>query len=181
MLKAIGLVELISVAKGIEAADAMLKSASIELLEAKPACPGKYIVLISGEVASVQNAIEAGQKVGSTAVVDDFILPNIHPCVINAIAGISPATEIKALGIIETFSVASLIVAADSALKAGDVEIIEIRIAMGLGGKSFVTFTGDISSVISSVDAGVASVSEKGMLAEKAIIPAPHNTLKQYV
>lgn len=178
-MEAIGLVELNSIAKGIEAADAMLKSAQVELLEAKPVCPGKYIVMISGDVAAVQSSVDAGKSIGASAVIDDFILPNVHPNVIRAISSASEVSEIKALGIIETFSIASLIVAADTAAKAGQVDLIEIRIGMGIGGKSFVTLTGDVSSVTSSVEAGVVIASERGMLIEKVVIPSPHNNLKQ--
>ena len=85
------------------------------------------------------------------------------------------------MGIIETFSISSLIVAADTAAKAGDVELIEIRPGMGIGGKSFVTLTGDVSSVKASVEAGVALASEKGMLVEQVVIPSPHHNLKQYL
>jgi len=178
-MEAIGLIELNSIAKGIEAADAMLKSAQVELLEAKPVCPGKYIVMISGDVAAVQSSVDAGKSIGASAVIDDFILPNVHPNVIKAISSASEVSGIKALGIIETFSIASLVVAADTAAKAGQVDLIEIRIGMGIGGKSFVTLTGDVSSVTSSVEAGVVIASERGMLIEKVVIPSPHNNLKQ--
>jgi len=178
-MEAIGLVELNSIAKGIEAADAMLKAAQVELLEAKPVCPGKYIVMISGDVAAVQSSVDAGKSIGASAAIDDFILPSVHPHVIKAISSVSEVSEIKALGIIETFSIASLIVAADTAAKAGQVDLIEIRIGMGIGGKSFVTLTGDVSSVTSSVEAGVFLASERGMLIEKVVIPSPHYNLKQ--
>lgn len=178
MLQAIGLVELISIAKGIEAADAMLKAAQVELLEAKPTCPGKYIILICGPVAAVESAVNTGKTIGDYAVVDDFILPNVHPSVISAISAASTVDAVKALGIIETFSIASLIVAADIAAKAGDVELIEVRAGAGIGGKSFVTLTGDVSSVNSSIEAGAASASAKGMLVEKVVIASPHDSLK---
>ncbi|KUO51744.1 MAG: propanediol utilization protein [Desulfitibacter sp. BRH_c19] len=179
MIQAIGLVEFISIAKGIEAADIMLKASLVDLLEAKPICPGKYIVLVCGDVSAVENAVEAGKNVGSTAVVDDFVLANVHSSVIKAISATTAATEVVALGIIETYSIASLIVAADIAAKAGDVELIEIRVAMGIGGKSFVTLTGDVGSVKAAIEAGSASVSEKGMLVEKVVIPSPHKSLKK--
>ena len=181
MIQAIGLVEFISIAKGIEAADAMLKAAQVSLLEAKPICPGKYIVLVCGDVAAVQSSVDTGRTCDAQAVIDHFILPNVHPQVIAAILAASPEIEVKALGIIETFSVASLIVAADTAAKAGNVALLEIRPGMGIGGKSFVTLTGDVSSVKSSVEAGAVSAGEKGMLVEKVVIPAPHPSLKQCV
>lgn len=179
LIQAIGLVELTSIAKGMEAADAMLKSAQVDLLEAKTTCPGKYIVLVCGDVAAVQSAVDAGKAIGAHSVVDDFMLPNIHPSVIQAIGAATPVTGIRALGIIETFSIASLIVAADTAAKSGNVELIEVRTGMGIGGKSFVTLTGDVSSVKSSIEAGAVMASERGMLVEKVLIPSPHHSLQQ--
>ncbi|AFL98826.1 MULTISPECIES: BMC domain-containing protein [Desulfitobacterium] len=178
-MESIGLVEINSIAKGIEAADAMLKAAQVDLLEAKPVCPGKYTILICGDVAAVQSSVDAGKGIAANSVLDDFILPNVHPQVLKAISSTTPITEIIALGIIETFSVASLIVAADTAAKTGQVDLVEIRIGMGIGGKSFVTLTGDVASVESSVAAGAALASERGMLVEKVVIPSPHYNLKQ--
>jgi microcompartment protein CcmL/EutN len=177
MLTAIGLVELNSIAKGIEAADAMLKSAQVEILTSRPICPGKYIVLISGDVAAVESAVRAGVNLGEAAVVDEFILPNVHPAVIPAISATTPAVDMQALGIIETFSIASLIVAADTAVKAAEVDLIEIRLGTGIGGKSFVTLTGDVAAVKAAVEAGSASVAEKGLLLNKVVIPSPHRNL----
>ncbi|NLI28928.1 MAG: BMC domain-containing protein [Nitrospiraceae bacterium] len=181
MLHAIGLLELTSIAKGIEAADAMLKASQVDLLEAKPICPGKYIVLVAGDVAAVQSSVDAGKSIGTDAVVDDFVLSNVHPNVISAIGAASPVTDIRALGIIETFSVASLIVAADTAAKAADVNLLEIRTGMGIGGKSFVTMTGDVSSVQAAVDAGTGLAAERGMVVERVVIPSPHAQLKQCI
>lgn len=181
MIRAIGLVELTSIAKGFETADAMLKSAQVELLEAKPVCPGKYIVLVTGDVAAVESAVDNGKAIGAEHVLDDFILPNVHPSVILAIGLATPVSDIRALGVIETFSVASLILAADTAAKAGDVELIEVRTGMGIGGKSFVVLTGDVSSVKASVEAGVALASERGMLVEQVVIPSPHHQLRQCI
>lgn len=177
-IQTIGLVELSSIARGMETADAMLKASQIELLEARPICPGKYMVLVCGDVSSVQNSVDVGKAVGGHTVVDEFLLPSVHPSVIAAISGVSPVSVVGALGIIECFSVASLIVAADTAAKAAGVELIEVRTAMGIGGKSFVTLTGDVSSVKAAVEAGVATLSKKGMLVEMAIIASPHPQLK---
>jgi len=181
MLHAIGLLELTSIARGIESADTMVKASQVELLEAKPICPGKYIVLVAGDVAAVQSSIDAGKAIGADAVVDDFVLSNVHPFVIAAISSASPVTDIAALGIIETFSVASLIVAADIAVKAAQVTLIEIRTGMGIGGKSFVTLTGDVSSVQAAVDAGAAHAAERGMVVDRVVIASPHVQLKRCI
>lgn len=178
MMQAIGLVELTSVAKGLESADSMVKASAVELLEAKPICPGKYMIMVTGDVSAVQSSVDIGKQVGADAVVDDFILPNVHPSVITAIGSSTQIDNIQAVGVIETFSVASLIVAADTAAKAANVELIEIRTGMGIGGKSFVVLTGDVSSVNAGVDAGASRAMEKGMLVEKTVIPSPHPQLK---
>jgi microcompartment protein CcmL/EutN len=86
---------------------------------------------------------------------------------------------INALGIIETYSAASCIIAADAAAKAGYVNLIEIRIAAGLGGKAFVIMTGDVGSVTNSVSAGVEGVGESGPVVSSVVIPSPSAELKQ--
>jgi len=177
MLQAIGLVEFNSIAKGIEAADAMLKTGRVETIMCRTICPGKYIALVSGDVAAVQSAVNAGINKGDSSVVDDFILPNVHPMVIPAISGAPSIPAVRALGIIETFSIASIIVAADKAAKAGDVVLLEIRIGIGIGGKAFVTLTGDVAAVKSAVEAGTATAVEKGLLVEDIVIPSPHKGL----
>ncbi|MEK7745681.1 MAG: BMC domain-containing protein, partial [Elusimicrobiota bacterium] len=118
MKNAVGGVELSSMAKGFEAVDAMLKAAAVELILSRTICPGKFIVLIAGEVGDVQAAVEAGSSRAQEALVDKFVIPNVHPEVFPAIAGNSGVSELGALGVVETFSVASLIEAADAAVKS---------------------------------------------------------------
>ena len=180
-MKAIGLVEFVSIAKGIEAADAMLKASRVELLDARPICPGKYIVLIFGEVSAVYNSVQAGNTIGGSAVVDDFVIPNVHPSVIKAVSCASDVKDLRALGVIESFSIAALIVAADSAVKAGQVDLIEIRLGTGIGGKSFVRLTGDVGDVTASINVGKETCGEKGMLVESVIIPSPHKSLTAHI
>ncbi len=177
MIRAIGLVEFNSIAKGIEGADAMLKTGQVDIIVSRPICPGKYITLVWGDVAAVESAVQAGIAKAENYVVDDFILPNVHPSVIPACSGGTPVAEVQSLGIIETFSVAAMIVAADAAVKAGEVDLIEIRLGMGLGGKSFTTMTGDVAAVKSAVEAGAATASAKGLLVQQVVIPSPHRNL----
>lgn len=177
MLKAIGLVELTSIAKGIEAADAMVKTADVEILTSTPVCPGKYFVLVHGDVAAVESSVKAGVRIGATYVVDEFILPNVHPDVYPAITSTAQTSDIQALGIMESFSIASMIVCADSALKAADVEAIELRLGTGIGGKSFFTLTGDVAAVRAAVEAGSQHAIERGFLVEQVVIPSPSKKL----
>jgi microcompartment protein CcmL/EutN len=173
----IGLIELSSIAAGFEAADAMLKAAEVELLLSRTICSGKYMVLIGGDVAAVAASVEAGCVASHGSVVDVFVIPNVHPGVFPAIAGTSKIDLLEALGIIEAFSVASLIEAADAAVKAARVQLIEVRLAMALGGKAFVTLTGEVAACQAAVDAGAAIVAEKGLLVNKVVIPHPRKEL----
>jgi microcompartment protein CcmL/EutN len=173
----IGLIELSSIAAGYQVTDAMLKAADVDLVLSRSICSGKYMVMVKGEVGAVQAAVSAGIKAGSFSVIDSFVIPNLHESVFTAIAGTSKIEALEALGIVESFSVASLIEGADAAAKAANVELIEIRLAMALGGKAFVTLTGDVAAVQSAVEAGAQMVAQKGMLVNKVVIPRPRPEL----
>ncbi len=173
----IGLIELTSIAAGFQCCDAMLKTSDVELLLSRSICSGKYMVMVRGDVAAVQAAVGAGVSAGHFSVIDSFVIPNLHEAVFPAIAGSSKVETLEALGIVESFSVASLIEGADAAVKAANVELIEIRLAMALGGKAFVTLTGNVAAVQSAVDAGAQVVGQKGMLVNKVVIPHPRPEL----
>jgi len=176
-MQAIGLLEYNSIAAGIEATDEMMKAAQVDLLFAKVVCPGKFIGLVAGEVAAVKSSIDAGKKTGGMYVVDEFVLPNPHPEIIPAMNAATVIEQYQALGVIETFSVASTIVASDAAAKTGLVNLIEVRLAVGMGGKSFVTMTGEVASVRSAVEAGNAEAGARGFLVKSVVIPHPTREL----
>lgn len=177
MIHAIGLIESNSIAQGIECADIMSKTADVTILAAKTICPGKYMVLVSGDVSAVQQSVRAGAELGEETIVDTFVIPNVHPSILPAIGRANTLKDIKALGIIETYTVASLIEAADAAVKAGDVEPILLHLAFGIGGKSYTVLTGEVASVKAAVEAGSALAGEKGLLLRKVVIPRPAKQL----
>lgn len=174
---AIGVVELSSIAAGFAVVDAMLKAANVEPLVLRTICSGKYLAMIGGEVADVRAAVAAGVNAGQTAVIDSSVLSNIHPDIFAAVAGNQSPEVRDALGIIESFSVAALVEAADTAIKAADVRIVELRLAMALGGKAFVSLTGSVASVEAAVTAGAALVAERGLLVNRVVIPRPRPEL----
>ncbi len=176
-MNSLGLIEMTSIAAGMHAADIMLKTAQVELILSRTICSGKYMVMIGGEVAEVQSAVDAGSQAVDYAVIDTFVIPNVHPDIFPAISGHSNATKLESLGIIEAFSVASLIEGADAAVKAASVKLLEIRLAMALGGKAFCTITGEVAAVASAVEAGAKVIGEKGLLVNKVVIPQPREEL----
>lgn len=175
--RAVGILELSSVVSGYVALDAMLKTAAVDVLLARTICSGKYLILVGGDVGSVRAAVEAGAHLEPIAVINSSVLARIHEKVFPALGG-SVMPELRgALGIVETFSVTSGIAGADAACKAADVELIELRAAMALGGKSYFTVTGDVGAVRAAVDAGSAVAAAEGLLVNAAVIAGPHDSL----
>ena len=173
----IGLVELGSIAAGYQVCDAMLKSSAVDLVLSRSICSGKYMVMVAGDVAAVQSAVDVGSRTGAFSTIDRFVIANLHESILPAIAGHNRVETLDALGVLESFSVASLIEGADAAVKAADVTLIEIRLAMALGGKAFVTMTGSVASVQSAVEAGARVIAERGLLVNKVVIPSPRREL----
>ena len=177
MSKAIGMVEYKTVSKGIQAADLILKTAQVELLEAQTVCPGKYIVILTGDLSAVQASIEASRRKFEEDLIDSFVLGNPHEAIFSAIYGSNDIEEVKALGIVETFSAASIIVAADEAAKTSIVNLIELRIARGMCGKSYFLLTGDVAAVEAAVEKAKRALDETGMLLDASVIPNPDKKL----
>ncbi len=177
MAKAIGMVEFISIARGIYAADQMVKISDVEIVSAGSVCPGKYIAIVSGDVAAVEASVKTGEKFAEEFFVDSIIIPNVHPAVFPAITSATMPDEIQALGIIESFSLSTMVIAADAILKSAELEPMELRLGNGLGGKSYFTFTGDVAAVQTGVETGKAIACEKGLLVNAEVIPSPSEVL----
>lgn len=177
MMETIGFLELNSIAKGVEVADYVLKTAAVDLLFAKAGCPGKYYILFTGDVAAVQASIEAGCTVGGERVVDHCVIPHIHPQVIKAINMANMPDEMQSIGVMEFFSVTASVYGADAAVKAADVELVDVRLGTGIGGKSFVVLTGEVAAVRAAVECGINTPAAEGMVVSSVVIPNPHRAL----
>jgi microcompartment protein CcmL/EutN len=157
---ALALIELDSIAVGIEAGDAMVKRAPVEVVRAGTVHPGRYLILVTGEVAAVEEAFRAGVEIGETALVDTVLLPNVHAQVVRALRGDRRGGRGDALGVVETTTVAATIEAADAGVKGAAVELLEMRLADGLGGKGYLLFDGTVSDVQAAVAIAVARISD---------------------
>jgi microcompartment protein CcmL/EutN len=155
----------------------MVKASNVQLTTAVSICPGKYIAIISGDVAAVDNSVKVGIRTAEEFLVDSFVLPKVHEDVFPAIAAACPLNQTGALGILEGFSAAAIIFAADVALKAARVSAVELRIGSGLGGKAYFMLCGDVAAVQKAVDAGKQNVMEKGLLVNAEVIPSPSKAL----
>ena len=175
---AIAAIETSSIAQGAVIGDAMVKTAEVELLEARTLSPGKYWVLIGGEVGPVRASFRRGVEVAGETLLDSLFIPNIHEGVLKALAGTAEQVDHDALGVIETMTAAATIVAADQAAKAAEVVVRDIKLANGLGGKGFVYITGSVSDVQAAVDAGRADATKRGLLTRSVVVPRLHAQMK---
>lgn len=171
---ALALIDFSSIAVGIEAADAMVKRADIAVIRAGTVQPGRYLVLIGGTVAEVQESLAAGREVGGDAILDLVFLPNVHPDVVGAIGGGRVPGPTDALGVVETTTVASAIHAADAGIKGADVRLVEVRLADGLGGKGIVLYSGLVADVEAAVEIGVGVLERPDLLVRQVVIPQLH-------
>ncbi|MFA5416834.1 MAG: BMC domain-containing protein [Bacteroidales bacterium] len=176
----LGALEFSSIAIGFQALDRMVKVAPIQIIEARTISSGKYLVIFSGDVASVEYAYNAGCDTAGNNIVDKLFLPQVHPDVIPAIGNTIHIGEWNTIGIIETLSIVSGIESADRAAKKGGVKIIEIRLADGYGGKSYVKMMGSLDAVQSAIKAGTAVAREKNLLGMDTIIPQPHKEIRPF-
>jgi microcompartment protein CcmL/EutN len=179
--KSIAIVELVSVARGILVADEMLKGGDVTLHLAATTCPGKYLIVVGGNIGAVKNSLNAGLEVGKEAINDSMLLPNIHPDIFLALSCSLEVTEIGALGVVETLSAPATIEAADAAMKSARVHLLEVRLGKGMGAKSFFTFTGDISEVRTAAKAAEGAIIEKGLLVDIAVVNKPHADLPSFI
>ena len=173
MQKAIGMIELKTIAAGITVTDQMVKTADVELIEAQAVCPGKYIALISGDLSAVKSAVEAAKKVRPEELIDDFVLGNPDESIFPAIYGTAQVDSIRALGILETYDASSIIVAADIAVKTAVVHLIELRIAKGMCGKSYLLLTGEVAACEAAIATAKEAIKNTGMFLDSSVIAHP--------
>ena len=165
---AICMVELTSIARGIETSDDMIKAAQVTLLRGTTVCPGKYMVIVGGETGAVRAALEAGLAKGGEFIVDSLLIPNVHEQLFPAIAGTQEVVDPQAIGVVEFYSIASAIKAADAAAKAAQVTLIEVRTGYAVGG--YFTLTGDVGAVRAAV---AAAEKQSELYIGSTVIPRP--------
>jgi microcompartment protein CcmL/EutN len=174
MHPSLALIEFDSIAAGIEAGDAMAKKAPIARIVAGTVHNGKYLVLVAGEVADVEESLAAGLLTGAGAVLDSVYLPGVHPHVVDAIAFGRRPQPVDALGIVETRTVAAAIAAADAGVKGAAVNLLEVRLADGLGGHGLVFFDGLVADVEVAVEIATEVIAGGPALLHAVVIPQLH-------
>jgi microcompartment protein CcmL/EutN len=175
---AIALIEFDSIVQGILAGDAMVKRAPIAFLRTGTVQRGKYLVLVGGDTASVEESLQAGLDVGGEGVVDKVYLPHVHPTVFEAVQGSRQVGAYESLGVIETSTVASIIQAADAAVKGAEVTLLEIRLANGMAGKGLALVTGEVADVEAAISIGTSVIQKQGLWMRSIVIPSLHGEME---
>lgn len=166
---AIGLLEFGSIAAGIVAADAMVKRAPVDDLVAGSVQPGKYLVLVVGAVGDVEESVEAGREAAAEHLVAEIVLHDVHPAVVSALRGNRIPGPVEALGVVEAATVAPVLAAADAGVKGAEVDLLEINLADGLGGKAYLLFGGAVSDVEAAVAIGSERVPVASLVGAEVI------------
>jgi len=176
------MIEITSIGVGHIVLDEMLKAADVKLHIARTICSGKYIAIVGGDVGAVKASVRAGLDAATDGIIDHMVIPNVHEDVFPALGQMVQLTHgkddaIPSIGIIETFSAASALEAADAAAKAANVQLFRLHVAMAMGGKGLVMMSGTIADCRAAVDAGAQIVKDKGLLVSKVVIPRPSREL----
>jgi microcompartment protein CcmL/EutN len=166
---ALACIETESIARGVLALDALLKRARVEVLLTSVMPRGKYLILFGGGIAELEEALKAGLEAAGASVVDQFLIPSVHPQLPAAIKGRVAVAGVEAVGLVETRDAASAVHAGDAAAKAARVTLIEARPQPG--GKGLVVLTGEVGAVRAAVAAAVGSLREPGALVAEVVIP----------
>lgn len=172
MNKSIGSLEFRSIAQGIEIGDKIVKKSPVDLLFFKTICPGKFLVIISGNEDSVKDAIEYGVELGQKSIVDSFVINAVHESIIKALKTKCTVKNKSSIGVMETSNVCTGLKALDKALKGSNVEILKLQLAFGIGGKLLYIISGEVSDVEYGMELSREAIDSKKIIST-SIIPSP--------
>ena len=151
---ALAMLELGDVPSGFVALDALAKEAPVEVIAAGTVQCGRWLVLFAGEVHAVELSFARAREKTEASIFDAVLLPHAEPRILPALQGGAarfPAPG-DALGVVQTGSSPTLLSAVDAALKGANVELIELRVAEGLGGKGLASLWGKQHDVEAAID-----------------------------
>jgi len=179
---ALAVIEFSDIPAGIDATDAMLKKAPIAFVKSGTITRGRFLTLIGGSTAAVEESLAEGLFRGAGRVLDHLLLADVHPRVYDAILGGRRAGGAGALAVIETDTVASNVRAAELALKGTPVELVELRLAdTGLSGKGVSIYQGDLPDIEAAVDIVLGYMRQTGGEVRHTIISSPHEALARQI
>ena len=176
-----GLIELTSIAQAYITLDDMVKMAPIDILKAEAVNPGRFLIIISGDVASVESAMNKALETAGESSFDHTLLRNLHEKVLQAVGKAHEPENWDAIGLLETTSVVSAVEAADYAVKIADVEVVEIVTSNEAGGKGLLKLNGPVGDINYAIETVAEKAREKDRLFRAVVIPGPHSDIKGFV
>jgi microcompartment protein CcmL/EutN len=175
---AIAVVEFRDIAAGMHATDAMLKKAPIMFVRAGTISGGRYMTLIGGTTASVDESFNEGLFHGAQSVIDHVFLADVHPHLHDAILGHRRTGGSGAMAIVETPTVSANVRSAELALKGTPVSLVEIRLAdQGLAGKGLSIYQGELHDVEAAIDIVLSHLVRTRSDVMYKIISSPHEAM----
>ncbi|MBD8498568.1 BMC domain-containing protein [Paenibacillus arenosi] len=178
MTSAVGVVELRSISKGYETADQMLKTSPVTVHHLKPICPGKFLIIMSGDTADVEVAMAAAKVEAGDYRISDFVLHGIHSDIIEGLKGRKSSIAVDSIGIVETSTVSSGIFALNEALKQCDIHVKKMNLGMAIGGKFLAAFTGSVSDVEQGMNVFISAMDQKRII-HTTVLRSPSEEIKQ--
>lgn len=180
MSKSIGTIDFKSIAKGIEVADEMVKKADVDVLYLKTICPGRFLVILTGDEGAIRTTLDHGIFSGQGHIIDSCIINSVHNNIIQALKSRFVTKANGAIGVMETNSVSSGLKALDIALKGANLNLVKLQVASGISGKLVYIISGGLSDVEHGINIAKEAIEEKRIV-HASVIPSPDELIIKYL
>ena len=178
----IAVIEFSSIADGIYCTDVLLKKAPIAMIKPGTVSRGRYLIIIGGSTASVEESLNEALAVGKASLLDHTFLPDVHSELHDAILGQRVPIVQDAVAILETDTVSANVRAAELALKGTAVRLIELRFAeYEMSGKAISIFNGELYDVQAAMELAGEFLRGRKEYVQHRIICRPHEALTQHL
>lgn len=177
----VAVIEFKSISRGMLVTDEILKASQVRLLLATALCPGKYLTIVSGDVAAVEKSVSVADRLGGRHVYSSYVVSGIGNEIMDAISGKYVPEINDSIAIIESQNMANIINAADISIDSAEVDIVELRLGKGCGVNSFYIITGKLEAVKEAAGNAAGFLSENGSLLAYRIIAKPDRDLLRWL
>jgi microcompartment protein CcmL/EutN len=152
----------------------MAKRAPIDLLHAGTVQPGKYLILVGGGTAEVEESYREGMQAASAEILDEVFLPQVDRQVVEALDGARQYARYESLVVLETSTMAAIVRATDAAAKSAQIEVAELRLGRGLGGRGLAILIGQRTDVEAAAEIAARSLAGRDVTLCHSIISNVH-------
>ncbi len=153
---ALAMLDVGAIPPALVALDALAKEAYVDVLARGTVQPGRYLILFGGDVESTQRSHHKAREGCGGALVDEVLLPHADERIAPAILDRTPrwptTQEGDTLGVLQTASSPTMLRCVDRALKGAWVDLVQLRIADGLGGHAIALLWGETHDVEAALE-----------------------------